>query len=323
MKHIFAKDIKKYKNYKNIIHITISINNNSRYKYFLLVSMYSLLSNCNKEKTFVIYHILCSHDFNESSINVFKSLFKNYSHNLEMIFYNMGDLFIKYEHLRVTQTSFYRILTPLFIDEDRIIHLDGDTLTFSDLSEMHNLDFNGNYILGFYDVISGALDYLGIKSKIYINAGVVLLNLKKIREDNKTLELFNMANCNIKLYNDDQTILNYILYPKIGRLPSKYVIFNFEDNSDIKIYLSKLRTKIPIEELEEAFKNPGIIHSVLSFPKLWSPNSLYIKAFTNCAQRNNCSAIKYIKLWHSIAKKTDYYDIIANITGIKKLKSKI
>ena len=323
IKHIFAKDIRKYKNSKNIIHITVSINNDENYKYFLFVSIYSVLSNCNKRKTFVIYHILCSYDFSESSIIIFKSLFKKYSHNLEMIFYNMGNLFIKYENIRTSQTTYYRILTPYFISEDRIIHLDGDTLTFSDLSEMYNLDFNDNYILGFYDVISGGVDYLGIKSDKYINAGVILLNLKKIREDKKTFELYNMAINDITLYNGDQTILNYVLFPKIGRFPSKYVIFNFEDEADIKVYLKFIRTKIPFEELVEAFKNPVIIHSVLSFPKLWSPDSLYSKRYTNCVQRNNCNATKYIKLWHSIAKKSDYYDIIANITKINKLISKL
>ena len=131
----------------------------------------------------------------------------------------MGNHFLNRKTERYPQATFYRILTPLFIDSDRIIHLDGETLTFSDLSEMFNLDFNGNYLLGFYDTYAAGIDHLVIKSNIYINCGVTLLNLKKLREDNKTLELFNVANTDIKLPNVDQTLLNYLLYPKIGRLP--------------------------------------------------------------------------------------------------------
>ena len=143
--------------------------NNTENKETRVINLYSwLLSNCNKKKTFVIYHILCSPDFNESSISIFKLLFNYYGHNLEMIFYNMGNHFMNRKDSRHSQTTYYRILTPLFIDSDRIIHLDGETMTFSDLNEMFTLDFNDNYILGFYDVNANGVDNLGIKSSIYI-----------------------------------------------------------------------------------------------------------------------------------------------------------
>ena len=314
--HLFIKNIKEYKKGKNIIQITVSLNNNENYKYILYVSIYSLLSNCNKKKTFVIYHILCSPDFNESSISIFKLLFNYYGHNLEMIFYNMGNHFMNRKDSRHSQTTYYRILTPLFIDSDRIIHLDGDTLIFSDLTEMYYLDFNDNYILGTYDVFSFGVDYLGLKSQIYINAGVTLLNLEKLREDNKTFELLNFTNSNVKLTDVDQTALNFILHPKIGRLPCKYGILNFEDETDLEAYLKQLRTPVPMEELEEAFRDPAIIHIVLCFPKPWFKNSLYTKTNTACTKRQSCSCDKYFKLWHSIANKTDYYKEIKLFTGV-------
>ena len=315
IKHIFNKKYKKIIRRKNKIHITVSLNDNKDYKYILYVSMFSLLYNCNKDKSFIIYHILCSPDFNENSTSIFKSLFKNFSHNVEMIFYNMGNSFNNRRYVRFSQATFFRILTPLFIDSDRIIHLDGDTLIFSDLNEMYNLDFNDNYILGLYDFFSFGIDYLGLNSKIYINAGVTLFNLKKLREDNKVFELLNLTNSDTKLVNDDQSALNYVLHPKIGRLPSKYAMFNFEDKSDLNIYLEKIRTKIPIEELEESFNNTAIIHIVLCFPKPWFHNSIYTKDNTNCLKRRNCSCEKYHKLWHSIANKTEYYNEIKNFTG--------
>ena len=175
---------------------------------------------------------------------------------------------------------------------------------------MFNLDFNGNYILGFYDTYAAGIDHLVIKSNIYINCGVTLLNLKKLREDNKTLELFNVANTDIKLPNVDQTLLNYLLYPKIGRLPCKFGTWNFADRSDIELYLSKLRTKVPIEELEEGMKNPGVVHSVLCYPKIWSNQTI-----TNCDNKPNCSCRKFFNIWHSFAKQKDYYEEIIKFTG--------
>jgi lipopolysaccharide biosynthesis glycosyltransferase len=284
-----------------------------------MVSMYSLLTNCNKNKTFIIYHISCTPDFNETSIKIFKSLVKKFSHNVEIIIYNMGNHFNNRKNKRYSQAAYYRILTPIFIDSDRAIHLDGDTLVFSDLNEMYNLDFNDNYILGIYDYLSNGVDYLGLKSKIFINTGAILLNLKKLREDNKVFELLNLTKSNTYLRQVDQTAFNYLLYPKIGRLPSKYVIFNFEDKSDIIFYINHLRTKIPIEEIEKAFKNPIIIHNVICYPKIWDINSVYQTWLSNCAQRHNCSCKKYFDIWHFFAKKTDYYEEISKFTGVKKL----
>ena len=111
-----------------------------------------------------------------------------------MIFYNMGNLFYNRKNSRYSEAAYYRLVTPVFINADRLIHLDGDTLTFSDLNEMYNLDFNDNYILGIYDILADGVDYLGLRSEIYINSGTILLNLKKLRDDNKIIEFMNEFN---------------------------------------------------------------------------------------------------------------------------------
>ena len=143
--------------------------------------------------------------------------------------------------------------------------------------------------------MSDGVDYLGIKSNVYNNAGVTLLNLQKLKEEKKIFELINMANSNI---------------------------FNFEDKSDIKIYINSLRTKIPFDELVEALKFPVIIHNVICYPKPWSIESVYIKAVSNCAKRNSCSCKKYFDIWHSFANKTDYYKEISKFTLIEKYNNK-
>ena len=317
IKHLFSKNSKYYKKTKNLIHITFSVNNNNNYKYILLVSMFSVLKNCNKRKTFIIFHILCTPDFEENSIIIFKSLLNKFYQNTEIIFYNMGNHFMNRIDRRISQATYYRLIAPLFIDSERLIHLDGDTLTFSDLTEMYNLDFNDNYVLGIYDYFSDDIDYLGIKSEIYINAGVTLFNLKKLKEDKKVYAFLNLTNSNIKLGSPDQTVINYLLYPKIGRLKSKYAIFNFDDVADIQVYLNHLRTKIPIEEVEEALKNPTIIHNVICYPKLWFVNTRKQSGLSACSKGVNCSCKKYFNLWHNFANQTDYYNEIARFTGVK------
>ena len=146
-----------------------------------------------------------------------------------------------------------------------------------------------------------------------------MLNLKKLREDNKIIEIMNLTNSNIELKNVDQTVVNYLFHPKIGRLSSKYGIFNYEDKSDLLFYINRLRTKITLEEMEEAVKNPTIIHYTICWPKVWNANAGFQAWSSACAQRNNCSCKKDHNLWHSFAKQTDYYDEIAHFTGIRKI----
>ena len=194
----------------------------------------------------------------------------------------MTNTFLKFNDFRTSQASTYRLATPIIIDEDRIMHLDGDTLTFKDLSKMYKMDLNDNYFVGFLDFLCDGIDYLGIHSERYINAGVVLINLEKIRNDNKIEDLFNFLNRNVKLLNLDQTIINYVFYPKIGIMPSEFVVFNFHDESDIRKYSKYPRTKVNITELIESLNNPTIIHFVLCWPKIWDINTEYNVGFTTC-----------------------------------------
>ena len=61
LRHIYNKNSKKLKENKNVINIFVSLTNN--YVYPILISINSVLINCNKGKTFIIYRILCTSNF--------------------------------------------------------------------------------------------------------------------------------------------------------------------------------------------------------------------------------------------------------------------
>ena len=103
----------------------------------------------------------------------------------------------------------------------------------------------------------------------------------------------------------------------ITQIPILEENFNFDDVNDIQVYLNHLRTKIPIEEVEGALKNPTIIHNVICFPKLWFTNTRKQSGVSACIRGINCSCKKYFNLWHYFANQTDYYDEIARFTGVK------
>ena len=316
---IYIRNCKVNKLKKDKTNINIVVSLNSQYAYVLLVSMSSVLVNCDKDKSFITYHLLCAPDVTSNNISHLKSFMDDYNNNLEMIFYNMTNLAETRKNCYLSTAAFFRLYSPLFINSDRIIYLDGDTLTFDDLSEMYNFNLRDNYLLGFFDIISNELDYLGVYSQRYINSGVLLFNLKKVREDNMINKIIDSINNEtLILHKNDQTLLNYLFYPKIDKLPIKFGLFNFEGKSDFGPYLFNIRTKIDVNELEDAINHPVIIHNCLCVPKIWYPNPIYINFFTDCDKRGNCSCIKYHNLWHSFANKTKFYNEILQYLEFNK-----
>ena len=96
-------------------------------------------------------------------------------------------------------------------------------------------------------------------------------------------------------------------------------MYNFEDKNDLNVYYNLLRTKIPMDELEDALDNPTIVHFILCRPIPWIRNSSYNQDLTYSFKRKNCSCEKYYHLWHNIASKMDNYDEIINAIGINKI----
>lgn len=299
--------------------VHIMVNLNDKYIYPLLVSINSALINSNKNNTTLVYHILCTKDIKKKNINKLKFFLYIYGNNLEIIFYNMGNAFIEYKYQKYSQVTYYRLLSPLFIPLDRILYLDSDVLVFKDLYELYQTSFNNNYVLGFLDILADGIDYLGLSSEKYINAGIILINLEKIRNDNKHYELLYMASHHKKLKHQDQTVINYVLYPQIGILPYKYGIFNFHSSFDIKyLYLKMIRQKLNLSELIHALKEPAIMHFVLCYPKVWRENSKYNGISTRIGTIYHSKCDKFHKLWIKYAEITPFYEEF-----VKKYKIKV
>ena len=307
----------KYSNSTNISNKTkihICVNFNDEHIYIALVALESEMSNMNKEKSLYVYHILFPGDLSDENIYKLKNFSNKYKDNIELVFYNMSNIFIQFKNQKLSQVANYRLLLPIIIPYERIIYLDNDILVFKDLLEMYQVSFDNNYVLGSLDMLPDALDYLGVKSDRYINSGIILLNLDKIRNDNKHIELIKMALNYPKLRNFDQSIINFVFYPNISLLPFKFGMFNFQSELDIeKRYIKIIRQKLDTNELIKAFNDPAIIHLLVCHPKVWKKNPKFSKRVTVCAEKKNCDCSRYQKLWYEYAKNTSYYNEIKKL----------
>ena len=64
-----------------------------------------------------------------------------------------------------------------------------------------------------------------------------------------------------------------MFYPYIGRLPYKYGVFNYLNETDLKqTYKPRYLNEENMFELISAYKKLSLIHYVRCYPKLWEKN---------------------------------------------------
>lgn len=285
---------------KNKIHICMDLDNNLVYP--TLVSMTSALENCDNNKNILVYYLLISHDFDITNCEILESLKLKYQ--VIINYYMIPPRFIKLRSwTSKTTTIYYKFYMPfLFPNLERYIFLDGDTLIYKDLGEMYKLEFNDNYVLGYPFHTVKYADISGVKMTNYINSGVMLVNNKKIIDDNKDAELldYTLKNCH-KLSYPTQDPINIVFHPHVGFLPLKYGIYLIGSINVFEKEIKKdLRVTINQTELLDAIKDPAIIHFSCCNPKVWHNQS-----FHDFKEHSVCQ--KYHNEFYLFAKKTDYY----------------
>ena len=169
-------------NNKKPINISLSLDNSHVYP--SLIVMTSALENNDKDNHLLIFYLLLSNNFDDNNLEIFESLKSKY--DVRINYYYITNYFNCLIKWRGSNAIYYKLFIPiLFPYIERMIHLDGDTVVFKDLWEMFNLAFNDNYYLA-QPTLKGVFKSF---NKNPINVGVMLINIKKIREDNKDYEI--------------------------------------------------------------------------------------------------------------------------------------
>ncbi len=151
-------------------------------------------------------------------------------------------------------------------DIDRVLYLDSDTVIEGDLQEMWETDFEDCYMAGVDDCLSST--YRNIveisDNGTYCNAGVLLINLKKWREDNIVKRFVDeITDKNGYFIFNEQSILNSVFSGKIKILPQNYnvnsLVYTFKYNELMRLR-KPYNFSYTADELENAKNNPVITH---------------------------------------------------------------
>ncbi len=233
-------------------------------------TMASILLNCDASSNFR-FHIL---DGGISSDKKEKLLKLKKLRDFDIQFYDMT----KYDwsmfpdnRAFITLVTYYRLRIPEVLPKSiqKALYLDGDMIIEQDLKELWNTDIS-DYMLGAIEDVEGidSRNRLGLSNK-YFNAGVLLLNLEKIRKTDllKDSVSYLEKNKNRIIY-QDQDILNGLFNTQYKNLPLKWNV-----NSHMYFRTEKKHTYTD-NDAKVVRTYPGIIHFTGGAIKPWNQNKL-------------------------------------------------
>ena len=111
-------------------------------------------------------------------------------------------------------------LTKFFPDLDTILSLDIDTIIDDNISELWDYDVTDYYLAAVKEIHKSKPNFM------YINMGVVLFNLKKMREDHMDDRIIHELNT-VKHPFNEQDVINIFCQGKVLELPSMYNVNNY------------------------------------------------------------------------------------------------
>ena len=123
-----------------------------------------------------------------------------------------------------TQTTYYRLFIPsLYPQYDKVLYIDCDVAVTGDISKLYNINIGNNlvgattdqFVMDFPKIQAYMTRCLGLnKVSDYFNAGVLIMNLKQMREQNFE-EQFAELLAKYKFVVQDQDYLNVICKDKV------------------------------------------------------------------------------------------------------------
>lgn len=261
----------------NHLHIVVASDEN--YAKYIAVILISLFEN-NKAFSQVTIHLLCN-NVSPTTINILKSHIPQgrgdlLTYDISNI-KNMIGVAIP-ETISIVSYARLFLTTLLPQDLDRVLYLDCDVCIVDSLMPLWTTQIDDYYLGGVLDSTTDKL----VRRRIglpflseYINAGMLLINLRMWRNDNLQQQFLNfIKNKGGKVYHHDQGTINAVCHNKILVLHPRWnVISNFFSHP----YSLQQEAGVPFyteEEYKAAQTEPAIIHFTIGYyNRPWCKNA--------------------------------------------------
>ncbi len=183
------------------------------------VAITSLIEHRNPQTHYDIYVVAA--ELSETEINKFFE-FRECQADIHVISVSLKKFEgICSKSLYITPAACLKFDLPNLIPQhEKVLYLDGDILIQKDLSDLFAINIDDAYAAAVKDL---PLKDNSLNIKDYFNSGVMLLNLRRMREDHPSTALLNIARSDYRLTYQDQDCFNICFEKKVKLLP---VIYN-------------------------------------------------------------------------------------------------
>lgn len=175
---------------KNIVPVFMAVDDG--YIPFLGVALKSVIENSSKENKYEIKILYTKvSEENKNKIKAYET------ENVSIEFVDLSSKLHEIEDKLYTRnyfsnTTYFRLFIPeLYPEYDKAVYIDSDTVTLADIADLYNTDMGDNLIAGipdgvvqaipvfqeYVEKVVGVIDYNN-----YFNAGIIVMNLKALRE---------------------------------------------------------------------------------------------------------------------------------------------
>ena len=175
---------------KNIVPVFMAVDDG--YIPFLGVALKSVIENSSKENKYEIKILYTKvSEENKNKIKAYET------ENVSIEFVDLSSKLHEIEDKLYTRnyfsnTTYFRLFIPeLYPEYDKAVYIDSDTVTLADIADLYNTDMGDNLIAGipdgvvqaipvfqeYVEKVVGVIDYNN-----YFNAGIIVMNLKTLRE---------------------------------------------------------------------------------------------------------------------------------------------
>ena len=247
----------------------------------------------------------------------------------------------------VTQAALLKFFIPEIIkDIDVVLFIDGDTIISRDINELFDINLENDYIAAVRDIASlvsydsylERIKDINTIDNITFNSGVMLMDLKKMRNESVASKLIDKR----KKYDDplmDQCTLNHVLCGRWKELPLRY---NFLTNLILKSDFDEFQSCYGIQE--RTYSDILNDQSILHFAGMEKPWNFYVPYISELFEKYyyrspykdsklevpslmakwNKEHSELVELYHQLYKRTNWLrmpkNIIKNIFGKIELK---
>ena len=323
--------------------LNIVFASNNDYSSLLSICLISLLENNKRDFDFINVFVL-DDGINELNKQKLCLLTKKYSCNITFIkteILNSNDKLmmpLDKEEYGKSLTTYSRLFLSTLLPNDinKVIYLDCDALILGSYKELWDLDISDYYCAAVVDPTNDTIlrEYgFGGEDK-YFNAGFLLVNLEKWRNDNieeKFISFLLENQSNFFLH--DQGVINNVLRNKIKVVEPKYnlqLYFQFFDYDLAMKYMGRENQYYTKEIVDESRNNPVYLHFCGgSQNRPWyNKEHLYYKEFEKYANLADCKNVfendvklsfKTKLLYKGINNK--FFKLILNLIPSKIIKT--